>query len=101
MAHIINLLKMYKEFPDEKRKDDVIYSKFESFFRIIAERGLAFYQRRIISNLTLNAEERYEDFIDKYARIAQRVPQYALASYLGMTTEYLSRLRNPRIRKKS
>lgn len=63
--------------------------KFETFFRIIAERGLASQQRRIIANLTQTAEERYENFSDKYPQILQRVPQYALASYLGMTTEFL------------
>jgi CRP-like cAMP-binding protein len=75
--------------------------KFETFFRIIAERGLAFHQRRIISNLTQTAEERYINFVDKYPQIVQRIPQYALASYLGMTTEFLSRIRNKRVSKKS
>lgn len=75
--------------------------KFETFFRIIAERGLASHQRRIISNLTQSAEERYEHFVSKYPQIAQRVPQYALASYLGMTTEFLSRIRNKRVSTKS
>lgn len=74
--------------------------KFETFFRIRAERTAAFMQQRIISNLTLSAEERYKDFITKYPQIVQRVPQYALASYLGMTTEFLSRIRNKRAEKK-
>ena len=75
--------------------------KFETFFRIVAERGLASQQRRIISHLTQTAEERYENFLNKYPQIVQRVPQYALASYLGMTTEFLSRIRNKRVSKKS
>jgi CRP-like cAMP-binding protein len=73
--------------------------KFETFFRMVAERGLAFQQRRIVSNLTQTAEERYENFVSRYPQIVQRVPQYALASYLGMTTEFLSRIRNKRIKK--
>lgn len=73
--------------------------KFETFFRIRAERTAAFMQQRIISNLTQTAEERYENFISKYPQIVQRVPQYALASYLGMTTEFLSRIRNKRTKK--
>jgi CRP-like cAMP-binding protein len=56
--------------------------KFETFFRIRAERTAAFMQQRIISNLTQTAEERYEQFLQKYPQIVQRVPQYALASYL-------------------
>jgi CRP-like cAMP-binding protein len=75
--------------------------KFETFFRIRAERTAAFMQQRIISNLTHTAEERFENFIQKYPLIVQRVPQYALASYLGMTTEFLSRIRNKRTPKKS
>ena len=74
--------------------------KFETFFRIVAERGLAFYQRRIVSNLTQTAEERYIHFVQNYPQIIQRVPQYALASYLGMTTEFLSRIRNKRVKNK-
>jgi CRP-like cAMP-binding protein len=73
--------------------------KFETFFRMVAERGLAFQQRRIISNLIHTAEERYENFVSKYPLIVQRVPQYALASYLGMTTEFLSRIRNKKTKK--
>ncbi len=75
--------------------------KFETFFRILAERGFASQQRRVISNLTQTAEERYKNFASKYQLIVQRVPQYALASYLGMTTEFLSRIRNKRVSKKS
>ncbi len=75
--------------------------KFETFFRIRAERTAAFMQQRIISNLTQTAEERYENFIGKYPQIVQRVPQYALASYLGMTTEFLSRIRNKKVHKNS
>jgi len=67
--------------------------KFETFFRTVAERGLAFMQRRIIASLTLTAEERYEQFAVKYPDFLQRVPQFAIASYLGMTTQYLSRIR--------
>jgi CRP-like cAMP-binding protein len=74
--------------------------KFETFFRTIAERGLASLQRRIVSNLTQTAETRYESFIRDYPQIVQRVPQYALASYLGMTTEFLSRIRNRKTQKK-
>jgi CRP-like cAMP-binding protein len=68
--------------------------KFETFFRTAAERGLAFTQRRLIASLTLAAEERYEQFVSTYPEFLQRVPQFAIASYLGMTTQYLSRIRN-------
>jgi CRP-like cAMP-binding protein len=75
--------------------------KFETFFRIMAEKGLAFEHRRILFNLTHDAEARYENFLLNYPNFVQRVPQYALASYLGMSTEFLSRIRNKRTRGKS
>lgn len=73
--------------------------KFETFFRIMAEKGLAFEHRRILFNLTHSAEARYENFLLNFPNFVQRVPQYALASYLGMTTEFLSRIRNKRTKK--
>ena len=67
--------------------------KFESFFRVITERSYVFLQKRIISNISMTAEEKYRDFITRYPNIAARVPQYAMASYLGITTEFLSKIR--------
>ena len=74
--------------------------KFETIFRTMAERGLAFQQRRMISNLTQSAEERYNLFIEKYPQVTQRLPQYVLASFLGMTTEFLSKIRNNKVKRK-
>ncbi|ABQ06825.1 Crp/Fnr family transcriptional regulator [Flavobacterium johnsoniae] len=68
--------------------------KLEKFERIITQRSLAFQQKRLLSNFTKTAEERYEEFMNKYSVIASRVPQYALASYLGFSSEYLSRIRS-------
>ena len=67
--------------------------KFERFFRIVAQKSFAFAQRRILSNIGKTAEERYIEFNSMYPSIVQRVPQYALASYLGMTPEFLSKIR--------
>jgi CRP-like cAMP-binding protein len=75
--------------------------QFERFFRIITQRAFAFLQQRTLSTLSMTAEERYEEFLLKYPSIANRVPQYTLASYLGMSTEYLSKLRNQRVSTKS
>jgi CRP-like cAMP-binding protein len=75
--------------------------KFETFFRITAERSFAGMQRRIISNLTKTAEERFTEFENKYPQLSNRFPQYVIASFLGMTTQYLSKLRNIRVSKKS
>jgi CRP-like cAMP-binding protein len=68
--------------------------KLEKFERIVTQRSLAFQQKRLLTNFTKTAEERYEEFITRYPLIVNRVPQYALASYLGFSTEYLSKIRN-------
>ena len=86
------------QYNDEARLKQEHHS-FETFFRIMAERSMAHMQRRIITNLTKNAEERYKEFEAQYPEIVRRMPQYALASYLGMSTEYLSRLRNKRLKR--
>ena len=75
--------------------------QFETFFRMLAERSFAFMQRRMIVNLTKSAEERYELFMERYAVFARRFPQYVIASYLGMSTEFLSKIRNQRVKQKS
>ena len=67
--------------------------KFERFFRLVAQKSFAFSQRRVLSNLGKTAEERFIEFQNQYPSIVQRVPQYALASYLGMSAEFLSKVR--------
>ncbi|MHA7831651.1 MAG: Crp/Fnr family transcriptional regulator [Flagellimonas sp.] len=67
--------------------------KLERFFRIILENYLGSLQKRIILNKTLDAEERYLDFLKNYPKIAMKVPNYLIASYLGVTAEFLSRMR--------
>lgn len=74
--------------------------ELETLFRIMAEKSAAFYARRVTANLTQNAEQRYNEFVEKFPKVAQRLPQYALASYLNMTKEFLSRIRNYKVRKK-
>jgi CRP-like cAMP-binding protein len=74
---------------------------YETFFRILAENTAAHMARRVIINLTKTAEQRYELFLNRYPDIVSKVPQYALASFLGMTTEYLSKLRNKRVSRES
>ena len=67
--------------------------KLERFFRIILENYLGSLQRRIILNNVCDAEHRYSDFLDKYPAINENVPQYLIASYLGISAEFLSRIR--------
>ncbi len=84
-----------------EQKLKVMNHKYETFFRMMAEFSFAGMQRRIISNLTKTAEERFYEFEDKYPQLSNRFPQYVIASFLGMTTQYLSKLRNIRVSRKS
>ncbi len=69
------------------------------YFRLTTEKAFAFSRRRVISNISKTAEERYDEYIAKYPHIVNRVPQYVLASYLGMTPEFLSKIRKQKITK--
>ncbi len=68
--------------------------KLERFFRIIIQRAFIASEKRIVSNLSLTARERYLKFQAQYPKIEQKVPQYMIASYLGITKEFLSKIRN-------
>lgn len=84
---------------DDEQKLLETYPKFEKFYRILAQNGYAHLQRRILADISLTATERYENFLSKYPLVAARVPQYALASYLGISHELLSKIRNKRVKK--
>lgn len=86
------------EYEDEKWLKTANH-KFETLFRIMAERSASYQQRRVISSLTQTAEERYNDFVARYPTLAEELPQYVLASFLGMTTGFLSKIRNKKVKK--
>jgi CRP-like cAMP-binding protein len=65
------------------------------------QRTAVMVQRRVISNLSLSAEERYEEFAKNYPTFIKRIPLYIIASYLGMTREFLSKIRNQKITSKN
>lgn len=64
--------------------------KFERWFRILMQNAYTREQLRAIDNLSLSAEERYRRFVEKYPAIAAQVTQKQIASYLGVTPEFLS-----------
>ncbi|WP_228401582.1 Crp/Fnr family transcriptional regulator, partial [Chryseobacterium sp. PMSZPI] len=70
--------------------------KFERFFRIMMQNAYIREQLRVIENLSLSAEERYDNFLQKYPLAAQRITQKQIASYLGVTPEFLSTMKNNR-----
>jgi len=67
--------------------------QLERYFRIMMQRALAASQLRIKLIYQLSKEEMYRHFNASFPAFFQRVPQYMIASYLGITPEYLSELR--------
>ncbi|MBZ4187813.1 Crp/Fnr family transcriptional regulator [Niabella beijingensis] len=65
----------------------------ERYFRIILEGYTAALQRRIVFNNAHTARQRYADFLATYPEFPGRIPQYLIASYLGISAEFLSRIR--------
>jgi CRP-like cAMP-binding protein len=70
---------------------------FERFGRRLMEEAMAGSQRRTATLLKLSPEDRYTRFVTTRPEIARRVPQYIVASYLGITPEALSRIRRRRL----
>lgn len=69
------------------------YPRFEKFFRIMFQNSLVTHQHRIIQGFSATAEERYLSFREKYPSLEQYVPLKYIASYLGITPEFLSKIR--------
>ena len=78
-----------------KIKQDLLFHeipKFERFFRIITENSLVAYQQRIMDTLSLTAEERYNNFCKRYPTLINNLPKKDIASYIGVTPEFFSRM---------
>ena len=83
-----NLEELYTEIP-----------KLERLFRKIVERAYVASQKRILRNFSLTAKERYQLFKKIYPEIDQRVPQYMIASYIGITKEFLSKIKSQLVKR--
>ena len=80
-----DLLSLYKEAP-----------KFDRIFRVLIENGFIRLQERLLQNISSTAEERYQSFLEQYPHLTNRLSQVQIAGFLGVTPEFLSRLRNMR-----
>jgi CRP-like cAMP-binding protein len=80
-----NLISLYNQAP-----------KFDRIFRVLIENGFISLQERLLQNISSTAEERYQSFSELYPHLTNRLSQVQIASYLGITPEFLSRLRNVR-----
>ena len=84
------------------RELDGIYSlfpEFEAFQRKNLERHVVSLHKRILNQLQLTAQERYDLFLKQYPDIEQYTPNYHIASYLGITQQSLSRIRAEKVNK--
>lgn len=81
------LEEFYKEFPD-----------FEVFQRKNFEKRIAALQKRVLNLLALTAAEKYNQFIKNYEVFEKVIPNYQIASFLGITPQSLSRIRKERIK---
>jgi len=76
---------------------EMLYSnvpKFERYFRILAENALAAYQQRFSNSLSFSARERYAYFVQLYPSLFQHLAQKYIASFIGVTPEFLSKMLN-------
>ena len=68
--------------------------KIEKLFRVMTQKTHVALQRRMIDNLSKTADQRYLDFIEKYPQLHQRLSNLQIAAYLGISHEFLSKIRN-------
>lgn len=72
---------------------------FERYFRILSERSLIAFEARTLEILSLSAEERYWKFYNKYPDLMLKLPQKYIAGYIGVTPEFLSKMKSNGLRK--
>jgi CRP-like cAMP-binding protein len=84
-----------------KEKQEHLYRtvpKFERFFRILTENSLVTHQQRILDNIGHTAEERYRHFEQRYPMLVHCLPQKDIASYIGVTPEFFSKMKKAILR---
>lgn len=87
-----------------KKDKDFAYKNFpaiEKLFRIMTQKTLVSLQRRMIENLSKTADQRYLNFIETYPLLNQRLTNLQIASYLGISHEFLSKIRKKIVQTKS
>jgi CRP-like cAMP-binding protein len=72
--------------------------KFDRIFRVLIENSYVGLQKRMLQSISSTADERYDLFLNTYAHLLNRLSQTQIASFLGITPEFLSRIRNKRLK---
>ena len=67
--------------------------KLDRIFKVIIENKYVELQNRVLQNISSTAQERYLNFLEQYPTLSQRLPNTQIASYLGITPEFLSKIR--------
>jgi CRP-like cAMP-binding protein len=71
----------------------VNYPKFDRNFRVMIEDAFVDLQKRVLQNISSSAEERYLDFLENHPHLFNRISNVQIASYIGLTPEFLSKIR--------
>ena len=71
--------------------------KLERYFRVLTENGLVSSRMRLIENLSLTARQRYQRFCQTYPNLINEIPQKYIASFIGVTPEFLSKIRGEKL----
>jgi CRP-like cAMP-binding protein len=79
--------------PETKERLFVLSPKFERAFRILMQRSLSATQNRLFNTISKTATEKYLEFLALYPTLSQRIAQHYIASYLGISAEFLSKIR--------
>ena len=69
------------------------HPKFERIFRVLMENAFVALQKRVLQNIGATAEERYVDFMHNHRQLFNRLSNVQIASYIGVTPEFLSKIR--------
>lgn len=83
-----------------KKDKELLYEtmpQVEKLFRIMNQQSSVALQRRILSLMNKTADKRYLEFLEKYPTLEQRLTQQQVASYLGISHEFLSKIRKKTI----
>ncbi|MFD2937661.1 Crp/Fnr family transcriptional regulator [Spirosoma flavum] len=67
--------------------------KLDRIFKVIVENKYVELQNRVLQAISSTAQERYLTFLEQYPKLALRLPNTQIASYLGITPEFLSKIR--------
>lgn len=83
---------------EDQLKLFVDYPKFNRIFRVLAENAIVSLQQRVLQNISSTAEERYVDFLQRYPQLFNRISNVQIASFLGVTSEFLSTIRKKMVK---